>query len=60
MSNRDKQFIVHIQLGNMCGETEVPIFAKDLDEAREWADETYAKHGIEVVRVRPKVYHDHS
>ncbi|MGL5708613.1 MAG: host cell RNA polymerase inhibitor, partial [Aeromonas sp.] len=50
-----KQFIVHVQFGEDMPETQVPIFAKSLDEANEWADETYGQHGIEVTRVRPKL-----
>ena len=48
-----KKFIVHIQFGENMPETQVPIMAKDLDEANEWADKTYAEQGIEVTRVRP-------
>lgn len=51
----NKIFIVHLQFGEDMPETQVPVMAKDLDEANEWADNTYAVHGIEVVRVRPKL-----
>ncbi|MGL5565511.1 MAG: host cell RNA polymerase inhibitor [Plesiomonas sp.] len=50
-----QKFIVHVQLGEDLPETLVPIMAKSLDEANDWADETYAKHGIEVTRVRPSI-----
>lgn len=49
------QYIVHIQFGEDMPETQVPIMAKSLDEAHEWADKTYAEHGISVTRIRPKV-----
>lgn len=50
-----KTFYVHLQFGETYGETIVPILAKDLDAANDWADEHYGQHGIEITRVRPKV-----
>ncbi len=49
---RNKQFIIHVQLTSESGETEIPIFAKDLDEALEWAEKTYEDNGIQVNRIR--------
>lgn len=50
-----KTFYVHVQFSENMPETIVPIMAKDLDEANDWADKTYAENGIEVTRVRPKL-----
>lgn len=47
------KFIVHVQLCALTGESQVPIFAKDLDEAAEWAEKTYEDNGYEVSRIRP-------
>lgn len=50
-----KTFYIHVQFGEDMPETIIPVMAKSLDEAHDWADETYGQHGISVTRVRPKM-----
>lgn len=47
---RNKKYIVHIQLVDT--EMEVPVFAEDIDQATEWAEEAYESQGYKVNRIR--------
>lgn len=51
---RDKKFIVHFTSPHCDYELTMPIFAKSLDEAFEWARETLEGDGTEVTRIRPQ------
>lgn len=47
----DKKFFVTIQ--TVSHSFEVPVYAKDLDEALDVAERRYMPSGLEVTRVRP-------
>lgn len=46
----DKKYIVHVVLEGE--DTQVPVFAKSLDDAAEWAERTYESQGIQINRIR--------
>lgn len=48
-----KTFIVHVMINGQ--EQQVPVMAKDLDTADEWAVARYEDAGFKVTRVRPKL-----
>lgn len=47
----DKKFLVTIQ--TISHSFEVPVYAKDLEEALDTAERRYLPSGLEVTRVRP-------
>lgn len=47
---RNKKYIVHVQLVDT--EMEVPVFAEDIGQAAEWAEEAYESQGYKVNRIR--------
>lgn len=48
-----KTFIVHVLING--SEQQLPVMAKDLDGAAEWAEHRYEDAGFVVTRIRPKV-----
>lgn len=55
MPNQPKTYIVHYTMEGADTELWIPVAARDLDEATEWAEKSLEDNGFTVTRIRPKV-----